>query len=143
MQLILLFSLSLFCPLFSGSEGLEDLGKRLSLSPPKQGDFDPILEVVQEEFNALKFHNFEKAYFFYTSKEFKKKTSLKEFILFIKSNSVLLNNQSLLVQDIKIDREIAYYKGVATSLSGVSRKINFQLVLEDGRWKILGIQLEN
>ncbi len=140
MQFILLFSL-FFIPLSADDEKLRDLSKRLSLHPPTEEDYVPLLDTINNQLEAIKFHEFDRAYFFYASKDFKAKTSYRQFNLFIQANPVLLNNKSLATTEVHIDKNIGYYKGIITSKSDDVKIIHYELIYEDDTWKVLGIQI--
>jgi hypothetical protein len=140
MQFIHLFNFFLIL-ISSYSHADEVLNKRLSLFPPSSEDYAPILETVDNELSALRLKNFGNAYFTYTSKDFRKKTSLPQFTNFIKANPALFNNKSISLTAIQINNNIAYYTGNIISNEGVLKSLSIQLIFEDDEWKILGIQL--
>jgi len=143
MRSILHFSLVVLClvSLSADEEKLNDLSKRLSLFPPAEEDYAPLLDTIDNQLEAIKLHNYDRAYFFYASKGFKAKTSYQQFNLFIRANPVLLNNKSLVTTEVYIDKTIGYYKGVITSKADDVKKIHYELIFENDNWKILGIQI--
>lgn len=145
MRFILLFNFLLsliFVSAFAQNEKLQDLSERYSLFPPSQDEYLPLLQAVENELDALKKLDYEKAYFIYTSKQFQRVTPLQSFKLFVRGNPVLNDNNTISAVDVYIQKNTGYYKGVITSKQGDVRNINIQLTLENGKWKILGIQLE-
>lgn len=151
MQFIPLSKLKLFFFLFTvcfanhvliaDVERTDELNKRLSIYPPSPDDFVPIIETIGGQLSAIRAHDIDRAYFFYTSKDFRKQTPLKKFTLFVKVNSVLQNNKSISLTDVRIDKGIGYYTGVISSKDGDVRTINYELIYEDEAWRILGMQL--
>ncbi len=128
-------------PLIADIERTEELNKRLSIYPPSPEDFVPIIETVGGQLSAIRVKDFDRAYFYFSSKDFRKETALRNFILFVKVNTVLKNNKSITMTDVRIDKGIGYYTGVITSKEGDVRTINYELIYEDEAWKVLGMQL--
>lgn len=127
--------------LIADIERTNELNKRLSIYPPSPEDYVPIIEAIGGQLSAIRINDIDRAYFYYNSKDFRKQTSLKNFNLFVKANSVLKNNKSISLTEVRIDNNIGYYKGVISSKDGDTRTINYQLIFEDETWKVLGIQL--
>lgn len=127
--------------LIADIERTDELNRRLSIYPPSPEDYVPIIETIGGQISAIRIHDIDRAYFFYTSKDFRKQTSLKNFNLFIKANAVLKNNKSISLTEVRIDKDIGYYTGVISSKEGDVRTINFELIYEGEAWKVLGIQL--
>jgi hypothetical protein len=143
MRSIPLFSCLLLFPFFLAADAskLEDLEKRLSIFPPTKQDYLPITKIVNDQMESIRSKNYEMAYFNYTSKGFRRKTSFTDFQLFIKSNKVLLYNKTLSLLSVRIDKNIGYYEAIATSDTGDVRHINYELIYEDDAWRVLGIQV--
>lgn len=141
MRCILLFSFLLWMPLGADDEKLQSLQERLSLHPPSQEDYVPLLEAIDSQLEAIRLHNYERAYFFYTSKDFRVKTSYHDFNQFVRANPVLLDNKSLTTTEVSINKNIGYYKGVITSTKKDVNTIHYELIFENDAWKILGIQI--
>lgn len=125
----------------SDTERLESLGKRLHLYPHSQDEYEPLIQVVESQLSALRQKDVDRAYFFYTSKDFQKQTSLDEFKRFIQANPVLSDNKSITMTNVRMDEQISYYQGNITSAKGGSRTIDYNLLEENGQWKIQSMLL--
>lgn len=107
---------------------------------------DPIdshqqLALIENQLAALREGDVDKAYFLYTSLEFKKTTSLKQFKQFIGSSRVFSENKSFHFNSVNFEKAIATFEGTLISKEGEALQTEYDLIQEDGKWKILGIQL--
>lgn len=99
------------------------------------------VDVVDHQLNALRQHDISQAYYDYTSKEFQSATSLDQFRNFIEAYPVFLNNQSAHFSQRSIEHNIGTLKGNLTSTNHVNTPIEYKLIKEDDKWKILSIRL--
>lgn len=113
----------------------------LTLYPPSSEDVQPLIEVVEGHFRALRERDISRAYFSYTSKEFRRTTSLSDFTRFIKNSSFLEKNKTIVTLQAHIDKQGGYYRGIATSVDGEAREVLINFSQEDEDWKIRGIEL--
>ena len=100
-----------------------------------------LVDVVDNQLEALRHNDVSKAYNAYTSKEFKEATSLDQFSTFVQAYPVFLNNQSAHFTQRSLEHNIATLKGNLTSNDHVNTPIEFKLIKEDRKWKILSIRL--
>ncbi|MBS0286634.1 MAG: DUF4864 domain-containing protein [Proteobacteria bacterium] len=103
-----------------------------------------VANTVKDQLSAIRSGDYTKAYS-YTSTEFQKNTSVDEFKKFIETIPALKDNQSLSINDRSFQNENGSVKGTITSKDGMTIPIEYQLIKENGTWKILGInaQLSN
>jgi len=134
-HVLLIFLLSVS---FLGAQQDESL---LTLYPPSTEEVQPLIEVVEGHFGALRERDLSRAYFSYTSKEFRRTTSLSDFTRFIKNSSFLEKNKTIVTLQAHIDKQGGYYRGIATSTDGEAREILVNFSQEDEDWKIRGIEL--
>jgi hypothetical protein len=99
------------------------------------------VDVVDHQLEALRDHDISKAYSAYTSKDFQAATSLDQFRHFIDAYPVFLNNQSAHFTQRSIDHNIGILKGNLTSHDHINTPIEYKLIKEDDKWKILSIRL--
>lgn len=99
------------------------------------------VDVVDHHLDALRNQNIEKSYSSYTSKDFQTTTTLDQFRNFIDAYPVFLNNQSAHFTQRSIEHNIGTLKGNLTSNDHVNTPIEYKLIKEDGKWKILSIRL--
>jgi Domain of unknown function (DUF4864)/zinc-ribbon domain len=99
------------------------------------------VDVVDHQLEALRDHDIPKAYSAYTSKDFQAATSLDQFRNFIEAYPVFQNNQSAHFTQRSIAHHIGTLKGNLTSNDHVKTPIEYKLIKEDDKWKILSIRL--
>lgn len=99
------------------------------------------VDVVDHQLESLRNHDIVKAYQAYTSKDFQTTTSLDQFSNFIQAYPVFFNNQSAHFSERSIDHHIRTLKGSLTSHDHITTPIEYKLVKEEGKWKILSIRL--
>lgn len=102
---------------------------------------NPLLTIIEEQLTALRAGNISKAYTEYTSSEFKKITTIDQFKRFVGNFSVLSQNKSFQFNSVNFEKSIATFEGTLISKEGDSLQAEYDLVQEQGKWKILGIQL--
>lgn len=99
------------------------------------------VDVVDHQLEAIRQYDIPKAYSAYTSKDFQSATSLDQFRNFIEAYPVFLNNQSAHFSQRSIDKNIGTLRGNLTSNDHVNTPIEYKLIKEDDKWKILSIRL--
>lgn len=99
------------------------------------------VDVVDHQLESLRHHDISKAYSSYTSKDFQAATSLDQFRNFIDAYPVFLNNQSAHFTQRSIEHNIGTLRGNLTSLDHIKTPIEYKLIKEDDKWKILSIRL--
>lgn len=102
---------------------------------------ESIVEVVDEHLTTLRANDQTKAYYAYTSKNFQETTNLENFKKFLKAHPVFLNVQSTHFSERSIKNNISTIKGTLTTDHNEKIPVEYQLIKEDGKWKILNIQL--
>jgi hypothetical protein len=99
------------------------------------------VDVVDHQLEALRQHDIAKGYYAYTSKDFQTATSLDQFSNFVEAYPVFLNNQSAHFTQRSINHNIGTLKGNLTSNDHINTPIEYKLIKEDDKWKILSIRL--
>lgn len=102
---------------------------------------ESIVEVVDEQLSTLRTNDITKAYYAYTSKDFQSTTTLEQFKQFIKVYPAFLNIQSVHFSERSIKDNVSTIKGYLTTLQNEKLPVEYQLIKEDGKWKILNIRL--
>lgn len=102
-----------------------------------------LLEVVDGQIVSLREKNIPKAYYAYTSKDFKKATSLEDFEYLINSFLPLAQNKVISLNAIRFLDDSANYEGVVSSENNEKLIIEYQLIKEGPLWKINGLQIKN
>jgi len=131
----------LFLTTFSLADNaaLQDLENRLLLHPPSKDDYAPIIETVEQQLSAIRVSDYDRAYYYYTTDAFRQRTTYPDFQRFVKGNQVLINNKSISQSAVSSDKNYGYYRGLMTANDGTIRTIQYQLVIENGYWKIQSI----
>lgn len=102
---------------------------------------ESLVDVIDNQLEALRHNNVTKAYYAYTSKDFQAATSLDQFSNFVHAYPVFLNNQSAHFTQRSIEHNIGVLKGNLTSNDHVNTPIEYKLIKEEDKWKILSIRL--
>ncbi len=100
-----------------------------------------LLDVIDEQLNALRSNEIEKAYRDYSSSEFLQKTSLDDFKKQIVQFTPFSKNKLFQFQSFYTEDNIATFGGDLLSTDGDSVRVEYDLVMEGGKWKIYGIQI--
>ncbi len=102
---------------------------------------ESLVDVVDHQLEDLRKQDISKAYYNYTSKDFRAATSLDQFRNFVEAYPVFFNNQSAHFSQRSMEHNIGTLKGHITSLEHVNTPIEYKLIKDDGKWKILSIRL--
>lgn len=100
-----------------------------------------IVEIFQKQLQVIKEGDISRAYRDYTSKEFRESTSEEGFQSFINNFEVLSKNKSLKIHALFFENNIGTLQGTLLSDSGECLSIDYDVIEENGQWKIMGIQL--
>ena len=95
--------------------------------------------VVEKQLEFLRQGDIKSAYGL-TSKDFQKATSLEKFTAFVKQYPSLSQNQGHTFTTRTIENNIGTVKGTLTARDGAVTPVMFQLVKEQGEWRILFIE---
>lgn len=111
---------------------------------PKQDteEFDerPLFDVIQDQLKQIRKGNLANAYSHYTSKDFQKSTSLKDFESFVKEQSVFNSNLSARIEKLTFENNIAVITVRLESTNGDVYTAEYDLIVEDNQWKIMHIE---
>lgn len=99
-----------------------------------------VVAAVQGQLDALKAGDINKAYS-YTSKEFQKHTNFENFKVFLSEAPMLANHKSISIPDRQIENDIGEVKANIEGTDGKKYAVEYQLVHEDGQWKIIYINV--
>lgn len=102
---------------------------------------ETLVDVADKQLETLRKGEVEKAYQDYTSKSFRDATSLDEFKEFVNKYPILLQNQHVLFSQRAIKDHISILRGKLSTNDGLSTPIEYRLIKEDGKWKILSVRL--
>lgn len=95
---------------------------------------------AREQLATLKAGNIDAAYNM-TSAGFKDQTSLEEFKKYVDKQAILTHYKSFSFLERRVDNGLGYLSGEIEDADGKKMKIEYQLVKEDGKWKIQAMRL--
>ncbi|MBA2727258.1 MAG: DUF4864 domain-containing protein [Parachlamydiaceae bacterium] len=97
--------------------------------------------VIQSQLIDLRDLDFSKAYYAYMSLDFQKAFSVDVFKAFVRKSPTLFRNKSFLLDSTNFEDVIAKVKGKLVSTDGQTAQVQYDLIQEDGVWKIRKIDL--
>lgn len=101
---------------------------------------ESIVDVVEKQIEYLREGKIEKAYRA-TSKDFQEATSLEQFQEFVLAYPILQNNHSAIFPQRSIKDHITTLRGKIMGNDHLNTPIEYRLIKEDGKWKILSVRL--
>lgn len=102
---------------------------------------DGAVDTVEEQLVALNDNRISQAYYEYTSKEFQKTTSIKQFKEFLSIYPVLFETRSYRLKLEETDENRAQVSGVLVSQGLEEMQANWGLVKENEEWKVVSLRL--
>lgn len=96
-------------------------------------------KTIDQQLEALKNNDIAKAYYTYTSKEFQKATPYKEFEAFVLATPILTQEHTNSFTKLVFNNNIATFSGILIDANGVEHPIEYDLIEQDGQWKVLQI----
>jgi len=94
-------------------------------------------DAIAGQLTSLSKGQFTEAYYDHTSKDFQKAVSLEAFKKYVRSNPILANAKSFLVEDETLEGTISTIRGFVITEDGSSQEAVYKLILEDDKWKVL------
>ncbi|MEC7840187.1 MAG: DUF4864 domain-containing protein [Chlamydiota bacterium] len=98
-------------------------------------------QVVSNQLDNIKAKDLFSAYDEYSSSDFKKATPFENFARFIDQHKVFSENSSIEFKDLNFDNNIASLTSILTAKDGDKAVVEYDLVKEEGAWKILGVKI--
>jgi hypothetical protein len=95
--------------------------------------------VVEGQLQELKEGDVKQAYYLYTSKAYQSTTPFEKFQTFINSHPVFFSNPSVQFPSRGLNHNISTLKGKLVDLNRQPVPIEYRLIKEEGKWKILSI----
>lgn len=105
-----------------------------------QQEKQELVEVINAQLDALRKNDTSEAYYAFTSKEFKKATSIEAFTDFVKNYPIFTSNAKATIGDGFIEGNLRLIR-VTLSAEKDSVEVDYRLVKEGNQWKIWGIQI--
>lgn len=116
-------------------------GEEIVTEEPIETDSEKVLASIRGFFDALQKFDISKAYYAYTTKQFRKAVTLDDFKIFVKKYSVLGRNKSFISGNPLFKENLATVQTKLTSADSKVQNAELQLIQEDAEWKILAIHL--
>lgn len=141
-QRFMFFLVHLFPLWIQAKEPIHDVKtKKMALSYTSRINPQDLLAVIEGLLAAMRSGDIDKAYQEFTSTEFRERTSLEEFKVLTNQYPSFSSNKLFQFQSFYTENDIATFGGDLLSATGVSIPVEYDLVLENGKWKIYGIQV--
>lgn len=110
---------------------------------------EKFVDVVDHQLEALQEGKIEEAYQSYTSKDFQNTTSFEEFKRFVERYPFFLHNHSASFPKRTLEQSLGFsetltrglIRGTLTSEDRVQTAVEYRLIKENNKWKILSIRL--
>lgn len=99
-----------------------------------------LIESVDGQLKALRYHDVMDAYYSYVSKSFQKETPFQTFQDYVKSHPILFNYEGINFKDRKIQGNRGYVDVVLNSPTG-HHLLKYQLVQEGNKWKVWSLHI--
>lgn len=104
-------------------------------------DSTPLKSAINNLMSDIRSGNLKNAYESHTSSDFKTTTTFQDFENFIKENPSFLQNQSVELDDLSFDNNMATISGVLKDTDGKVYSAEYNLVEENGEWKIFHVRV--
>jgi hypothetical protein len=105
-------------------------------------DSSKLSAVVRGQLQAIKQGEIPRAYYDFTSSQFRQGTTLDQFTAFVHANPVLSFNESIAFDELKYTHDVATFICTLRAAGGATTKVDYEMVMEGGFWKISKIHLE-
>ncbi len=100
-----------------------------------------LVNTIESQLTALRSGDISKAYYAFTSRDFQRSTPAAAFEKFIRSHPVLVDNQLANFTNLSFKNDVGTFQGSLQATNGQASRVEFDLVQEDGKWRVLSIQL--
>ena len=101
-----------------------------------------LVNTIEGQLTAIREGDLSRAYYAYTSKEFQRSTSMDGFEKFVASHPALSRNQVANFTNLSFKNDVGTFRGLLTADNDKSISVEYDLVYEDGKWRIVSIQLQ-
>lgn len=101
---------------------------------------DGLSDTIKQQLTAIREGHYKAAYEF-TSKGFRNETSFETFEQFVENYPIMKHNAGISINERQVDQNDGYIQGVIYSKEGGELPIEYQLIYEDGHWRIVGFRV--
>lgn len=104
---------------------------------------ETVVDIIEDQLKSLRTKDYEQAYHNYTSTAFQDATSYEQFLKFLQVYPIFINNTSshFNKRSMSITNDMMIVRGNLTSPEHLKYPVEYRLIKEEGKWKILSIQL--
>lgn len=127
---------------FIASCPLNCYAKAFACCPNIPFDTTEFLNAIDGQILSLREKNCAKAYYNYTSLDFRRHTTFEDFIKLVEAHSPLRDNHSIELASIQFSEKSGLYFGTITAADGEMLGIEYLLIMENSDWKIHGLSLK-
>jgi hypothetical protein len=113
----------------------------LKKSVSKEERSAEVEKVIKSQLQAISALDFSKAYYAFMSKDFQKTVPDKIFKAYVTKNLTFFGNEAFNVESVDFNDEIAAVKGKLSAKNGQTASVQYDLIQEDGLWKIRKIDI--
>lgn len=107
----------------------------------KEFDSKDLEIVIEDQLKTIRDKKPADAYHQYTSKDFQNATTLEDFESFINNQPAFSQNQKIVFNQLTFNNNIANYSGSLVTRNDKEYQVEYDLINENGKWKILHIQV--
>ena len=102
---------------------------------------EELQKTIEDQLKSFREGDLPKAYYDYTSKEFKHNTPFKEFEKFVLGHPELSESQGVVFYKFKFENEVGTFDGLLILNNGSTNPMRFRLSFEGDSWKILSLEI--
>lgn len=102
---------------------------------------EEITQLLKDQLSAIQSGDLSKAYYAFTSHGFQEASSFDDFKKFLDGHPIFAKSKDITVKNVENGAEIS--KVLATIQNGKEEELEYRVVQENQKWKILSLQLVN
>lgn len=125
--------------------GMQILEDAMQVAKPQsvEEEFDAsfLTNTINGQLLNIRKQEFYTAYKNYTAQQFRESTPFQQFAKFLHQNVIFSDNQSAEFENLMFNNNIATIRGVLRAKNGDTGLVEYNLIKEEGEWKILGIKI--
>lgn len=101
----------------------------------------PLESIVKSQLSEIQKHQMTKAYYEYSSSEFKKNSSFEEFRSMVTKFPALSNHQSIKIKNVKQENNYGVVFADILENNKPTLSVKYEFIKEDNEWRILKIEI--
>lgn len=104
---------------------------------------EDVTDTVKDQLQAIRNGQITEAYYAFASKKFQETTSLEAFSDFMKKHSAFSESKSIHFKERNVNDDIGTLEGTITAHNDKKIQVEYKLIKESEKWKILSIRIED